>query len=53
MAWLLGRHSDSYASKQFGALQQIFRWQAAEDDLPEPVGRFRLTVCGLKRKARA
>ena len=28
---LLGRYSDSYASNQFRALQQFFRWHAAED----------------------
>ena len=26
MVWLLGRYSDSYASNQFRALQQFFRW---------------------------
>src|ERR1700729_78048 len=28
---LLGRYSDSYASNQFRALQQFFKWHAAED----------------------
>ena len=41
MVWLLGRYSDSYASNQFRALQQFFRWWAAEDDLPDPMGRLR------------
>jgi site-specific recombinase XerD len=35
MAWLLGRYSDSYASNQFRALQQFFKWLAAEDGLPD------------------
>ena len=37
MAWLLGRYSDSYASNQYRALQQFFKWLAAEDELPDPM----------------
>jgi site-specific recombinase XerD len=37
MAWLLGRSSDSYASNQYRALRQFFRWLAAEDELPDPM----------------
>lgn len=34
---LLGRYSDSYANNQFRALQQFFKWYAAEDpDEPRP-----------------
>jgi site-specific recombinase XerD len=32
----LGRYSDSYASNQYRALQQFFKWLAAEDELPDP-----------------
>jgi site-specific recombinase XerD len=41
MVWLLGRYSDSYASNQFRALQQFFRWWAQEEDLPDPMARIR------------
>jgi site-specific recombinase XerD len=41
MQWLLGRGSDSYASNQFRALQQFFRWLAAEEELPSPVTGLR------------
>ena len=37
MAWLLGRYSDAYASNQYRALQQFFKWLAAEDQLPDPM----------------
>jgi hypothetical protein len=37
MAWLLGRYSPAYASNQFRALQQFFKWLAAEDDVPDPM----------------
>ena len=36
MAWLLDRYSSAYASNQYRALQQFFRWLAAEDELPDP-----------------
>jgi site-specific recombinase XerD len=35
MGWLLDRNSSAYASNQYRALQQFFRWLAAEDELPE------------------
>ena len=41
MQWLLARGSDSYASNQFRALQQFFKWLAAEEDLPSPVAGLR------------
>jgi site-specific recombinase XerD len=37
MAWLLGRYSTAYASNQYRALQQFFKWLAAEDELPNPM----------------
>ena len=37
MAWLLGRYSPAYASNQYRALQQFFKWLAAEDQLPDPM----------------
>jgi site-specific recombinase XerD len=37
MVWLLASYADSYASNQFRALQQFFRWHATEDpDEPRP-----------------
>jgi integrase/recombinase XerD len=37
MAWLLGRYSTAYASNQYRALQQFFKWLAAEDQLRDPM----------------
>ena len=37
MAWLLGRYSTAYASNQYRALQQFFKWLAAENQLPDPM----------------
>jgi integrase/recombinase XerD len=37
MAWLLERYSSAYASNQYRALQQFFKWLAAEDQLPDPM----------------
>ena len=37
MAWLLARYSAAYASNQYRALQQFFKWLAAEDELPDPM----------------
>jgi site-specific recombinase XerD len=37
MAWLLDRYSPAYASNQYRALQQFFKWLAAEDELPDPM----------------
>ena len=39
MAWLLDRYSSAYASNQYRALQQFFKWLAAEDQLPDTDGR--------------
>ncbi|MGH3258347.1 MAG: hypothetical protein ACRDOU_23640 [Streptosporangiaceae bacterium] len=33
--WLLARYSDAYASNQYRALQQFFRWLAEEEQLPD------------------
>ena len=37
MAWLLDRYSSAYASNQYRALQQFFKWLATEDELPDPI----------------
>jgi integrase/recombinase XerD len=37
MAWLLGRYSAAYASNQYRALQQFFKWLAAEDEILNPM----------------
>lgn len=37
MIHLLTRYSDAYASNQFRALQQFFRWLADEEQLPDPM----------------
>ena len=38
---LLSLYSDAYASNQFRALQQFFRWLAEEEQLPDPMTRLR------------
>jgi site-specific recombinase XerD len=38
---LLGRYSDAYASNQYRALQQFFKWWADEERLPDPMARLR------------
>jgi site-specific recombinase XerD len=38
---LLTRYSDAYASNQFRALQQFFRWLAIEEKLPNPMTGLR------------
>jgi site-specific recombinase XerC len=48
MVWLLGRYSDSYASNQYRALQQFFRWWSAEEELPDPMARLRPPKVGEK-----
>ena len=40
-AQLLGRHSSAYASIQFRALRQFFKWRAAEEQSPDPMTRLR------------
>jgi integrase len=37
IVWLLDRYSSSYASNQYRALQQFFKWLAAEDEIPDPM----------------
>ncbi len=37
MTWLLDRYSNAYASNQYRALQQFFKWLAAEDQMPDPM----------------
>jgi site-specific recombinase XerD len=37
MTWLPDRYSSAYASNQYRALQQFFKWLAAEDQLPDPM----------------
>ena len=37
MAWLLDRYSNAYASNQYRALQQFFKWLAAKDELADPM----------------
>ena len=41
MTYLLGRYSSAYASIQFRALRQFFKWRAADEDLPDPMARLR------------
>jgi site-specific recombinase XerD len=41
MVWLLDRYSAAYASNQFRALQQFFRWLAAEEQIPDPMAGLR------------
>ena len=38
MEWLLDRYGSAYASNQYRALQQFFKWLAAEDEVPDPMG---------------
>jgi integrase/recombinase XerD len=38
---LLERYSAAYASNQFRALQQFFKWLAAEEEIPDPVAGLR------------
>jgi hypothetical protein len=41
MTKLLDRYSGAYASIQFRALRQFFKWRAEEDELPDPMARLR------------
>jgi site-specific recombinase XerD len=41
MVQLLHRYSGAYASIQFRALRQFFKWRAAEERLPDPMARLR------------
>jgi integrase/recombinase XerD len=38
---LLGRYSSAYASIQFRALRQFFKWRADEEESPDPMTRLR------------
>ena len=38
---LLDRYSAAYASNQFRALQQFFKWLAAEEEIPDPMTGLR------------
>jgi len=40
IAWLLDQYSSACASNQYRALQQFFKWLAAEDELPDPMERL-------------
>ena len=37
MVWLLDRYSSAYASNQYRALQQFFKWLAGEEEIPDPM----------------
>ena len=41
MVWLPARYSESYASNQYRALQQFFKWWAGEEELRDPMARLR------------
>jgi integrase/recombinase XerD len=41
MTQLLDRYSSAYASIQFRALRQFFKWRAAQDELPDQMARLR------------
>jgi hypothetical protein len=38
---LLTRYGDAYASNQYRAPQQFFRWLAEEEQIPDPMARLR------------
>jgi hypothetical protein len=41
MVRLLDRYSAAYASNQFRALQQFFKWLAAEEEIGDPMAGLR------------
>jgi hypothetical protein len=41
MVRLPGRYSAAYASNQFRALQQFFKWLAAEEEIGDPMAGLR------------
>jgi hypothetical protein len=53
MAWLLDRYSSAYASNQYRALQQFFKWLAAEDQLPDPMAGCSRRASVARRACRA
>jgi hypothetical protein len=49
IALLLGRYSAAYASNQYRALQQFFKWLAAEEDIGDPMPRMKPRTCPTSR----
>jgi integrase family protein with SAM-like domain len=49
MVQLLDRYSSAYASIQFRALRQLFKWRAAEDDSPDPMTRLRAPKVAVRQ----
>jgi site-specific recombinase XerC len=45
---LLSLYSHAYASNQFRALQQFFRWLAEEEQIPDPTARLRAPTVSEK-----
>ena len=41
IVWLLDRYSSAYASNQYRALQQFFKWLAGEEEIPDPMARLK------------
>jgi site-specific recombinase XerC len=41
VAWLLGSYSEAYARQQYRSLGRLFRWLAAEDEVPDPMAGLR------------
>jgi integrase/recombinase XerD len=41
VVYLLSRYSAAYASVQYRALQQFFKWWAEEEELPDPMAKLR------------
>jgi integrase/recombinase XerD len=41
ITWLLDRYSPAYASNQYRALQQFFKWLAVEEEIPDPMAGTR------------
>lgn len=41
MVWLLAEYSDATAHIEYWALEQFFKWLAAEDGLPDPMRNMR------------
>jgi site-specific recombinase XerD len=41
IVWLLQRYSPAYASNQFRALQQFFKWLAVKDEIADPMAGLR------------
>ncbi len=48
MTQLLDRYSSAYASIQFRALRQFFKWRAGEEDSPDPMTRLRAPKVAVK-----